>query len=222
MKNLIIAITILIAAANSGYSQNINWKSLGEEKQNIANLNIGYDYGLTTQIGYSRVLNTFKPIVLSADYSFPMGEKLFDDFKVRYGGQIEIIEINGFSATANVMGNFRRHETEMVRVTSFGSEFSIISGYYKPKWHIAAEFGFDKAISTHLKHSDIMKENYYSAIKDGWFVSTGGNWFYGIQASKTLGTNLGVSFRAGLTNAQGSDVNALLPYYAQVGLVKRF
>lgn len=109
----------------------------------------------------------------------------------------------------------------MVRISSFGSEFSVITGYFKPTWHIAAEFGFDKSITSNLKHSDIMKDNYPN-IQDGWYIPSGGNYFYGIQASKSIGRSYDISLRLGAINAQGKDENALLPNYAQIGLIKRF
>ncbi|MCD8498008.1 MAG: hypothetical protein LRZ85_08005, partial [Alphaproteobacteria bacterium] len=103
----------------------------------------------------SYTINAFRPILLSMDFSAPMGEDLVDDFKVRYGGQIELIAINNFALTAKILGNFRRHETDVVRVVGFGAEFGALLGYYRPGWHIAGEFGFDKSVITHLKHSSI-------------------------------------------------------------------
>lgn len=221
MKKIIIAIILLMAVAKISNAQNVNWRWLNEEKQNYVYLNFGYEFGMTTQLGYSRTIKTFKPVLLTLDYSFPMGENLFDDFKIRYGGQIELLEFKSFSASAKVLGNFRRTETEMVRIASFGAEISGLVGYYKPTWHIAAEFGFDKSITSNLKHSDVMKDN-FTEITDGWYIPSGGQYFYGIQASKTIGESLDISLRVGATNAQGKDENALLPYYAQLGLIKMF
>ncbi len=221
MKKIIIALLLFTLTAEYGFSQNINWRSLQHEQPNLISLNLGYDFGLTTQIGYYRYLNSKNPILLGADYSFPMGENLMDDFKLRFGGQIEVYEINGFSVTAKVLGNMRRYETARVRMASFGSEFSVLVGYYKPTWHVAGEFGFDKSIITHLEHSDTMRD-VFPGIKDGWYIPSGGHFFYGIQGSKTLGKTFELSLRAGFTNAEGKDEDALLPYYGQLGLVKRF
>ena len=216
-----MCILLVMTFAGICNAQNINWRSLNDEQPNLAYLNFGYDFGLTAHLGYARSIQTFRPILLSADYSFPMGKQLLDDFKIRYGGQIEIVELNNFSASARIFGNFKRRETELVRIIGFGAELSALVGYYKPKWHIAAEFGFDKSITTHLKHSDIMRDN-YGKINDGWYLPSGGHYFYGIQASKTLSRSLEISMKMGLTNAQGNDEDALLPYYFQLGLLKRF
>ncbi len=221
MKKIIIAIILFMAVAKISNAQNVNWRWLNEDQKNLVHLNFGYDFGITTQIGYSRSLNIFKPTLLTVDYSMPMGENLFDDFKIRYGGQMELLEYKSFSASVKVLGNFRRHETEMVRIQSFGAEISGIFGYYKSTWHIAAEFGFDKSITSNLEHSDIMKDNYPN-IQDGWYIPSGGHYFYGVQASKSLGQNFDISLRLGATNAQGKDENAVFPYAVQIGLMKRF
>ncbi len=220
MKNIIV-ILILVASVKSASGQNINWQSINDNQKSIAYLNYGYDFGMTAQIGYGYKLDAFRPIFLTADYSFPMGEDLYDDFKVRLGGQISVLEKNNFILSAKVYGIFRRHQTSLVRMVNFGAELSALAGYYKPTWHIAAEFGFDKSIITNLKHSDIMRDN-FATITDGWFIPSGGHFFYGIQGSKTLGKSLEISLRAGATNAQSNDENALLPYFTQLGFVWKF
>jgi hypothetical protein len=221
MKNLVKVILVAMALAEAGYSQNINWRSLSEDRRNVVQLNFGYDFGVTAQLGYSRSFTLIKPVVVGLDYSLPMGDVLLDDFKVRIGGQMEIVQIGGFSATIKVFSNLRRYQTSLVRIVSFGSDFGILAGYYRPTWYAAGEFGFDKAVATNLKNSDIMKAN-FPAIRDGWYVPTGGHFYYGIQAGKTIGESLDLSLRLGATKAQFNDENAVLPYYAQLGLGMRF
>jgi hypothetical protein len=221
MKNIIAVITLVMGIAETGYSQNINWRSLREDQRNVIQLSVGYDFGVTTQVGYSRSFTIIKPVVLGLDYSFPMGSDLLDDFKVRFGGQIEIVEIDGFSATIKISSIFRRYQTALVRIESFGSDFALLAGYYKPTWSVAGEFGFDKSITSHLAHSDIMRAM-FPAIRDGWYIPTGGHYYYGIQAGKTIGESFDLSLRVGATRAQGIDENAVLPLYCQLGLGMRF
>ena len=61
-----------------------------------------------------------------------------------------------------------------------------------------------------------------SEISNGWFIPSGGHFFYGIQGSKTIGSRFEISLRAGATNAQFKDKNPLLPYYVQLGLISTF
>ena len=218
MKQITVLIVLLMVVAAESNSQNVNWRSLREDQQNIVQFSFGYDYGATSQLGYSRSFTFIRPIVFGLDYSFPMGGNLLDDFKVKVGGQVEIVAFGGFSASAKIFSNFRRYQTEMVRVVSFGSDFGVVAGYYDPSWYAAGEFGFDKAITSQLIHSDIVRKFVFSEIRDGWYVPTGGNYYYGIQAGKTLGESLDLSVRLGATEAQRNDTDAVIPFYFQLGL----
>ncbi len=221
MKNLIALTVVMMAAAEIGHSQNINWRSLREDQRNIVQFDFGYDYGVTARVGYSRSFTLIRPVAVGVDYSFPMGNVLLDDFKVRLGGQVEVVELGGFSATVRILSNFRRYETGLLRIVSFGSDFGLVAGYYRATWHAAGEFGFDKSIVSHLKHSDIMKAN-YPAIRDGWYIPTGGNFYYGIQGGKTIGESFDLSLRLGATSAEHTDEDAAIPFYVQLGLGMRF
>ena len=221
MKNILAAMIIMMAVSELGYSQNINWRSLSEEQRNVVQFNVGYDFGVTAQLGYSRSFTLVKPVAVGLDCSIPMGSDLLDDFKVRIGGQIEIVEIDGFSATLKIASNFRRYQTQLVRIASFGSDFGVLAGYYRSTWYAAGEFGFDKSIATNLRHSDIMKA-YFPAIRDGWYLPTGGHYYYGIQGGKTIGESFDLSLRLGATRAQFSDEDAVIPLYLQLGLGMRF
>ena len=53
-------------------------------------------------------------------------------------------------------------------------------------------------------------------------MPSGGHFIYGIQGTKTIGNNFELFMRVGATNGQTADVNAILPYYMQFGLIKKF
>lgn len=221
MKHSMIAIAVTMILVDTGHSQNVNWRSLRDDQRNVVQFSAGYDYGATAQFGYSRTLNIFTPALVGVEYSMPMGSDLFDDFKVLLEGRIEIVEIAGFSATMKIASVFRRYQTDLVRIESFGSDFGILVGYCRPTWAVAGEWGFDKAITTHVTHSQTMKA-VYPAIRDGWYVPTGGHHYYGVHASKTIGESVDLALRLGFTNAQENDADAVLPLYLQVGLGVRF
>lgn len=221
MNKILAVIILVMAMVESSHTQNVNWRSLREDQRNVIQFDLGYDYGVTTQIGYSRHFSWLRPVVVGVEYSFPMGKDLIDDFKVRLGGQIEVLRMDEFSATVRIQPVFRRYQNQLVRILSFGSDFVLVAGYYKPSWYGAAEVGFDKSIVSHLKHSGIMREN-FPMIRDGWYIPSGGHYYYGIQAGKTLGEVFDLSLRLGATKAQASDEDAIVPFYGQMGLHLRF
>ncbi|HXF99439.1 MAG TPA: hypothetical protein VNL69_01580 [Bacteroidota bacterium] len=221
MKKLCAATLIMFALAEPGTSQTINWRSLEENQRNIIQLNFGYDYGMTAQACYGHMFTFIRPVVVGVDFSLPMGEHLVDDFKIKIGAQFEVVEMGGFSATLRISSIFRRYENALVRIVSFGSDLGLVAGYYRPTWHAAGEFGFDKSIVSHLKHSDIMR-GYFPQIRDGWYIPSGGHFYYGIQAGKTLGQSMHLTLRIGATNVQDGDEQEVIPYYLQLGLGMRF
>jgi hypothetical protein len=220
MRIVILILILSGLTVGAGHAQQINWGSVSEQRANLVYADVGYDFGVTAQFGYGRLIHAIRPVVLTFDYSMPMGGKLTDDFKVRLGGQVELLEKNGFALSGRAVGNFRRHQTSLVRIASFGGEFSLIGGYFRPGFHAALEVSSDGAVASHLKHSRLMVRN-YPQIHDGWYLNTGAHYFYGMQASKTIGGSYDVSMRLGKTNARGSRED-VLPLYFQLGLMKKY
>ncbi|HEX5653570.1 MAG TPA: hypothetical protein VFX58_10880 [Chitinophagaceae bacterium] len=227
MKNLLIkksrlltiAVISLLFAANAS-SQAINWKSLDKKQRHLINVNAGAEYGFTIGAGYGYQLKTKMPIVLTIDHSFPAGDKISDDFKTRIGGIVRIYQVNDFQFSAKIQGVFRRYENQLARLVNFGSDMSAIAGYYKPKWFVAGEAGFDKAIVTHFKHSASYKQNFPEVI-DGWYEpATGGNFYYGLQAGLSFGRN-DIYVKGGKLLEQDFSTKPLLPFYLQVGYTIR-
>ncbi len=221
MKTTLAILAFVLAMVEAGHSQNVNWRALSEDKPNVVQLNAGYDFGTTVRAGYSRSIALIRPVVVGVDFSLPMGSDLTDDFKVNLGGQMEVLEAEGFSATIKIASIFRRYQSDLVRMVGFGSDLGVVAGYYHPSWYAAGEFGFDKAITSYLKHSDIMRD-VYPAITDAWYVPTGGHFYYGIQGGASIGELIDLTVRAGATRAQFNDENAAIPFYFQFGVGTRF
>jgi len=214
MKRLYLIYFFIIVSVCS--AQNINWNTDNKDQVKFVSANLGYDYGLITQLGYHHLIHFHKPILVNVEYSMPMGNNLIDDFKFRFSGQTEVFNYQHFASFIKISGIFKRHETDLVRIAGIGTEIFGIVGYYKPKWHIATEFGIDKSILSHHKHSKIFEE-YHVELKDGWYNSFGGYYRYGIQGSKSIGEKFDITFSIGATNAFGNDEDALIAKYFQIG-----
>lgn len=219
MKNhkIILFVLILSAFASQSFSQNINWGNLKNEQRHIVHIGMGWDYALVYGVGYGYQLNSKIPVVLNASYSFPSGGKLFDDFKTKIGGQAMLYRSNNFQFSASVHAIYRRYENPLVCLQNFGSEMTGHIGYYKSKWFVAGEVGFDKAIATHFKHSASFKQNVYSDVKDGWCKpATGGNFSYGLQTGYSFDRS-DITFKIGKVVTQDFKTTPLIPYYLQLG-----
>lgn len=212
-RALLLAIICCLGKISS--AQPINWKNLQPAQKHIVNLNVGLDNAFTVGVGYSYQLNTKIPLLLNIEYSMPAGDKLFDDMKTKIGAQLNVISAGNFYTAVKAHGVIRRFQNDLARMVNFGSEFSATAGYYKNKWFAAAELGFDKAIITHIRHSKLMKE-YNPDLQSGWYIPTGGNFFYGVQGGYSFKQS-DVYVKAGKTMTQDFKTSPTVPYYFQLG-----
>ncbi len=224
MKTIIkAAITVLtgIVVSSNGFTQTINWKSLKKEDKHIININAEYDYALVYGAGYGYQIGSAVPAVLNLEYSFPSGKNITDDFKSKIGGKVRLLEIMNFQFSANIYGVYRRYENDLVRMKNFGSDFSGVIGYYKPKWFIAGEVGFDKAIVTNLKHSQTYRD-VFPEVTDGWYSPpSGGNFYYGVQTGFSF-KQQDIYLKAGKVITQDFETKPMVPFFAQIGINFRF
>lgn len=222
MKNITyFFIAACLVACVDSTAQAFNWHDLRKGQKHILHLNVSAEHAAVYGVGYNYKLRSKFPIVLSAEYSFPSGNDITDDFKTRIGGQIDLFHAGNIHFISKINGVFRRYQNDYARLVNFGSDLSGIIGYYKPKWFAAGEVGFDKAIVTHFKHTDLYKQN-YPGIQDGWYEpSTGGNFYYGIQAGLS-GKKIDVYLKAGKLIEQDFKTSPLLPVYGQVGVNVKF
>lgn len=218
MKNIKIVVLAGFSFffANEIYSQSINWKNLKGSQKHILHMNTGIDYGVVFGFGYSYQLKFKLPTLLNISYSFPSGNELLSDFKTKIGGQVNLYSINNFQVSASIYGIYRRYENPLVRLQNFGSEMAGVAGYYKSRWFIAGEVGFDKAIVTHFKHSAKFQAD-YPAVKNGWYEPfTGGNVNYGIQTGYSLNRS-DITLKIGKLITQDFKTKPFLPYYLHLG-----
>ncbi|MCL1691393.1 hypothetical protein AB2S31_16175 [Elizabethkingia anophelis] len=198
-------------------SQTINWSSLSNTEKHILNANIGAEYGLIFGLGYGYKLNNLLfPIILGVEFSIPSGNNLFDDFKVKTGGNIRWLKIENIQLSTKLHSIFRRFENENVALTNFGLEMSGSIGYYRPHWFTIIEAGFDKAIVTHFKHSTRYQE-IYPEVKNGWYEpATGGNFYYNLQGGYSF-SNQDIYLKIGNIISQDFKTKPQLPYLLQIG-----
>jgi hypothetical protein len=89
-------------------------------------------------------------------------------------------------------------------------------GVYRPGWFVAGEFGFDKAIITHITHSEWYRKYFYPEAKDGWYLDAGGTYHYGVSSGVSLG-RMELLGRFGWQRTE--EFEALQPpVYASVGV----
>ncbi len=218
LNKIIFTITLLLSFYLQ--SQIINWEN--SPQNNIANINFGTEYGLVTGLGYGcQISNRKFPYLLNTEISIPFGEKKLDDFKIKLGGQMRVMKLNNFNISIKLQGIFRVYNNDFVKISNFGSDFSATIGYYRQKWFTGAEFGFDKAIVSHYKHTDLYKSN-YPEVKDGWYEpSVGGNYYYNLKGGYSFGKN-DITIATGKIISQDFKTKPIFPIFTQIGYNIKF
>jgi hypothetical protein len=213
---IVMTIIVLFYKPSISLSQTLNWGSNRKNQKHIININAGVEHGVVFGAGYAYQLKSKIPIVLNAEYSFPSGKNLLDDFKTKIGGQIQFYQKGNFYFSAKLYSMFRRYKSDFAQLVNFGSDMSVTAGYYKSKWFVAGEAGFDKAIITHFKHTDSYKE-LYPLVKDGWYEpATGGNFYYGLQTGYSFQKS-DIYLKAGKILNQDFQTQPLIPFSFQLG-----
>ena len=213
----IISVFACIFCFQQNYAQMLNFNSL-ENSKHIINVGIGWDYDLSYSAGYAYRVSTKFPLFLNTNISIPSGEKILDDFKIKLGGQVVVLNNENLKGSITLNGIFRKYENPLVRLLNFGSETKVTFGYYKPKWYVAGETGFDKAIVTHFKHSEIFRDNIYPGVVDGWYEpAAGGNFYYGLQTGYSF-KKCDITFNIGKVITQDFKTTPLIPYYMMLGI----
>lgn len=222
MKRLSLIFLMSLLFVGSTTAQNINWASLQEENKNIVGASFGIDYSISYGLSYGRVfLNQRLPTIINIEHSIASGKNLFDDSKTKIGGQVRLLEWNALRVSVKVQGIYRMTKNDFVRLVNFGSDVSGTIGYYKPKWFVAGDVGFDKAIVTHFKHSQAYKGN-YPGVVDGWYEpATGGNFYFGVQSGRSFGQHT-ITFNAGRLLTQKFKPDVQVPLYFQLGYNVKF
>ena len=224
MKNYIAILSFfpILLLAFSSKAQTINWNGAQAEPRHVVSVNIGLEHGTVYGFSYGyRIHHRLFPTIVNVAYSFPSGEELFDDFKIKVGGQIRWFEFQNMQFSTNLHGVIRRYENDYSRLLNFGSDFSGVLGYYRSGWFVAGEFGFDKAIITHIRHSEIYSDD-HPGVSNGWYgPTTGGNFYYGMQAGFSM-RKQDVFVRAGKFIGQDWKTSPTIPYYGQLGYTISF
>lgn len=199
-------------------AQEVNWKSLKPTEQHLVHANAGFENGVVFGVGYHYRIRSKIPLMLGGEYSFPAGKTMLDDFKTRIGAQVRILPVGNFQLSAKVQGLYRQYQNNMVAMKNFGCYLSGTLGFYQHRWFAAGEFGFDKAIVTHFKHSDLYKQN-FPQVQNGWYEpATGGNYNYGLLLGYSFKQS-DLSLRAGKLLAEDFKTDPFVPFYAQLGYV---
>jgi hypothetical protein len=148
----------------------------------------GVDPALVTSLGYGRIVPVLgHQFQVTIDGGIVTAGVDARDFRARLGAQTAIVRGSWLQLTGSATFITRGTENVIYRGLNFGADVTGTLGVYRSRWFAAGEFGKDKAIITHITHSDWYREHHYADAKDGWYLDAGGTYHYGAAAGIALG-----------------------------------
>jgi len=176
----------------------------------------GLDPALVGSVGYARVVPWVGREWQLGEVGVVGAEFDTRDFRARLQARTTVVRWRSVRLVGSAAFITRGTENSIYRALSFGADVTGALGVYRRRWFVAGEFGRDKAIITHLTHSDWYRQKFYRDAKDGWYLDAGGTYHYGVVSSVAIGrTEIGV--RAGWQRTE--DFNDMVPpMYASVGI----
>jgi len=159
-----------------------------EDHRNHLLVTSGLDPAMVTELGYGRVFRAFgRDLQLAGNAGVVTADVDVSDFRARLGAQTWLLRWRSLHFTGSATFITRGTENSIYRGLNFGSDFTATLGAYRHGWFAAGEFGYDKAIITHITQSDWYRDNFYPEAKDGWYLDAGGTFHYGLTGGIALG-----------------------------------
>jgi len=177
----------------------------------------GLDPALVTSVGMSNVGSLMgHDVQMTGEVGVVTASLDARDFRARLGLQTSLVRWHSMSLNGSATFITRGTDNSVYRGLNFGADFSGALGMYRPRWFAAADGGFDKAVITHVTHTDWYRANVYPDAKNGWYLDAGGTYHYGLSGGVTVGR---AELIARLGFLKSEDYNSLTPpMYGTIGV----
>jgi hypothetical protein len=212
----ILTLAIVLSASGAGQAA-AQWNvARFDAHPNRVYASVGLDPAFVSSVGYGRVVRVQgHGFQLGGEVSLAAAQLDTRDFRVRLGVQTSLVHWRSVHFTGSATAITRGTDNVIFRGLNFGADFTGAIGVYRPRWFAAGDFGKDKAVITHITHSDWYRTHYYPDAKDGWYLDAGGTYHYGFMAGVALGRVELVGRFGWLTTEDYNDLNP--PLYLSMG-----
>ena len=213
----ITAFLASMAAPLAAQAQALNYGTLDAQRPNTVHAEVGAEYAFVMSGGYSRTIQLGdRPLVVGGMLTVPWAKLDLHDYQLRSTVAAPLVGDRKWKLVGRVAPTLRGTKNDINRMTGFATDFSFLGGYYAPRGFVAADLGFDWAISTHIKHSDEYRRTHYAGAKDGWYATPGGNFHAGLQGGFSVRS---VDFTLRFAHVRDVRLQPLfLPFAATAGV----
>ena len=210
----VVGLALLVPLA--ARAQEVNLSAL-DPSSNVVQLRTGAEYGFVAGVGVGRVFSLRdRPVLAFGDFSLPWAGLDLSDYRLRVGALVPVLESRHWKLAGSLAPTVRGTSNDISRMTGVGADLGVVGGYYRRQLFVAAELGFDWAVTTHVTHSAAYRSAVYQGARDGWYANPGGNARAGLQGGASFG-RYDVTLRVGAVR----DVDGnppLLPFYGTLAL----
>lgn len=215
LSRIAVAVAVLAIPVREAAAQ-WNVARFGAERNRVYTA-FGLDPALVSTVGYGRVVPVRgHDVQLTGDVGVVTARMDTRDFRARLGAQTSLVRWRSVHATGTATFITRGTSNAIYEGFNFGADVTGTLGVYRRRWFAAGEAGKDKAIITHIRHSDWYRETYYADAKDGWYLDAGGTERFGLASGVTIGRTEIVG-RAGWHQSERGRALAA-PVYASLGV----
>lgn len=216
MTGLVLGLLLLSPLAARDAAAQWNVARFGAEPDRVYT-SFGLDPAWIPTLGYGRIVPVYgHAFQISVDAGVVAAHMDTGDFRARLGTQTSLATWRSLRVTGSATFITRGTENDIYSALNFGADFTGTAGVYREGWFAAGEFGFDKAIVTHITNSDWYRTHFYADAKDGWYLDAGGNFHFGPVLGLTLGRTE-LTGRFGWFQTENWE-DSTIPMYASVGV----
>lgn len=218
MNRLSMAATVAMALATAtpAAAQEMNLSATSTARPSIVAVRAGMDHAFLGEIGYRRVLAWGgQQILAGGDFALPWAKLDLRDYRLRATVGLPF-GTESWKVAAWLAPTLRGTDNAVSRMTGLGLDSRLTGGYYARRWFLAAELGLDWVAATRITFSDAYRHRVYSGAKDGWYRSTGGTAYAGLQGGVSFSA-LDVVVRAGHPRTTALEAQTV-PLYVTLGV----
>jgi hypothetical protein len=219
VKKLIILVATLLAVPTAARAQSLNVGALHDD-DNVVTVTTGHEHGLVLGAGYARAVPVAERThVVAGDVMLGWAEVDAGDYRARAGGLAPVIGRGRWRLLAGLGATVRGTENDLGRMTTVGTDATLLGGFYDRRGFGALELGADWAMATYVEHGDLYRMSFPEA-RDRWLGNAGGLVRAGVQGGASFG-RVDLVLRFGRM-IETSGAAPLFPMYATLTVDTRW
>jgi hypothetical protein len=209
-----MALGVLLSAREGSAQWNL--AQAGEGKARMYTT-FGLDPAMVATVGLSQGTPVVgQPVTTHVELGVAAARLDLKDFRGALGAQASFYQWKSVHLTGSFSLIARGTTNSVYEGFDFGAEAAMGVGVYRPRWFVAGEFGKDKAVMTHVRHTQWYRKNVYPDARDGWYLPSGGRLRYGVSGARSFG-RFEAMLRMGVQRTEGWK-SLQPPAYALLGL----